>query len=397
MTAPKSTASPSGFHSRRQAPTSRSHDRPGDACPAFLGTIARQSSAFAMASALAEEAVASLGARSALVYLADEDGATLRLAASHGEAAALPALVGLDGSACRRVSELRGCTYGEIGPAPRAAPAFAFPLVAGNRLVGAVSCEAVKTFEPWDSESLASLGRVVGVMIDWAQRAEEAGARAEWSRVVVHEVRQPLGAMLFAAASLAAVDCSSARFVRRVTEGVERVDRLLGDLLDTSLVDIANISLRRRPTDIGKLASGLADETPGVRVVIRGDIPHVDVDPERIRQVLANLLANAAKYRHAGSEIALVIELFADEVILSVTNEGEDIPKQERSRIFDRYYRCYGTRKGTAAGCGIGLYVCRGLVEAHGGRMSVESGRGTTTFSFGVPLSEPGHQGHDSP
>ncbi len=209
-----------------------------------------------MAFVIAEEVVSSLGARSAHVHLADENGATLRLVASRGAGAhrgldviALDAPVPAARFGAPDVPEpagiLRPCTS---GPAPLVgceAETFAFPLLAGDRLVGAVSGEFARSFESEDSATLASLGQIVGAMLDRAQRIEEAKARAEWSRVVLHEIRQPLGAMLMAASALGAVDPPSSRFVQRVQEAVKRVDRLLGDFLDPTVLDVASVSRKR--------------------------------------------------------------------------------------------------------------------------------------------------------
>jgi len=163
----------------------------------------------------------------------------------------------------------------------------------------------------------------------------------------------------------------------------------VGDLLDTSLNDINNVEINARPTDLVALAKDLAApgevDTPRVRIEAGANVPEIEIDRERIEQVLANLLVNAVKYGRPASEIRIDIERRGDEVALSVTNEGDDIPEHERASIFDRYYRAH---HGSADGWGIGLYVCRGLVEAHGGRISVASGGGSTTFCVELPLTQ---------
>jgi signal transduction histidine kinase len=259
-------------------------------------------------------------------------------------------------------------------------------LLVGDRLLGVVSAQLATGLDPADLETLASLGVVLGVMLDRARLEDEARARDEWTRLVAHELRQPLQAIAFHARARArSAECGCVAAADRVIERVRRIDRIAGDLVDTSL-DIAKVALMRRPTDLVTLATGLATppdaRTTRVRVEARGEIPEIEVDPARIEQILANLISNAVKYGRPDSEIELLLERTEDEVVISVTNEGEDIPEQERSRIFDRHYRARGDM---AVGWGIGLYVSRGLAKAHAGRLSVASGGGLTTFSLALP------------
>ena len=118
----------------------------------------------------------------------------------------------------------------------------------------------------------------------------------------------------------------------------------------------------------------------------------INADPWRIRQVLDNLLENATRYSPKGTEITMAVRRRQKrEVIISVSDRGEGIPKNELPRIFDRMYRIEKRLTTAGQGLGLGLSICKGLVEAHGGRIWAESepGRGSTFF-FTLPLSSEG-------
>jgi signal transduction histidine kinase len=166
------------------------------------------------------------------------------------------------------------------------------------------------------------------------------------------------------------------------------MNRLIGDLTDASVVDLGMVRLSRTPTDLVSLTRRLARDCghpPGTfQVEARSEIPGLDLDSLRIQQVISNLLDNAVKYAPAGTAVRVVVARRASEVVVSVTNEGPGIDERRQARLFDRYYRADYSRKN---GLGIGLYVARGLAEAHGGTISVTSRDGATTFSLVLPLA----------
>jgi len=109
-------------------------------------------------------------------------------------------------------------------------------------------------------------------------------------------------------------------------------------------------------------------------------------DPGRVEQVIANLLSNAYKYGAPGTEIRIDVEGREDEVEVTVTNRGRGIPPEELPRLFQRFARSKRSQAAGVAGIGLGLYICKGLVEAQRGRIWVESTPGeTTTFHFTLP------------
>jgi signal transduction histidine kinase len=124
-----------------------------------------------------------------------------------------------------------------------------------------------------------------------------------------------------------------------------------------------------------------------VQVSVQGVIPPLDADPGHIEQVLVNLLSNAAKYGREGCPIEVRVQAGASEVEVAVANQGPGIPPGELRRLFGRFCRSRSTPADRAPGIGLGLYIAKGLVEAHGGPIWAESIPGeTTTFRFTLPL-----------
>jgi signal transduction histidine kinase len=114
----------------------------------------------------------------------------------------------------------------------------------------------------------------------------------------------------------------------------------------------------------------------------------VDVDLVRLEQVFLNLLSNAGKYSFPNTPIKVQVTPRHDEVRVSVTSTGPSIPAEARPHLFDRFYRAKAAAQGSMPGVGLGLYLARGLVEAHGGRIWIEPQRGdVTTFTFAIPIA----------
>jgi signal transduction histidine kinase len=123
-------------------------------------------------------------------------------------------------------------------------------------------------------------------------------------------------------------------------------------------------------------------------VTVEGDLPEAYADPGRIAQVMENLLTNAVKYGRAATPIVVEVAHVNHDVAVAVTNTGEALPQEELPRLFERFHRTAGAKRGAAKGAGLGLYITRGLVEAHGGRITAESTpAGVTTFRFTLPVA----------
>jgi two-component system sensor histidine kinase VicK len=116
-------------------------------------------------------------------------------------------------------------------------------------------------------------------------------------------------------------------------------------------------------------------------------LPRLNIDARRVRQVLDNILDNATKYSEEGTEVVVSAQTIGQELLISIVDQGMGISVEERKRVFDRMYRIEQRRNAKIRGVGLGLAICKGLVEAHGGRIWAESEEGKgSTFSFTLPL-----------
>jgi two-component system phosphate regulon sensor histidine kinase PhoR len=211
-----------------------------------------------------------------------------------------------------------------------------------------------------------------------------------------HELRTPLASLRALAETLqegALEDLPAARrFVDQIQVEVDALTQMANELLELSKIESGRFSLDRSPAaayDLLESASRrmqVQAERAGVtlRVECAEDLPEVQVDSQRLEQVLVNLIHNAVKFTRSGGEVVLCADSADGEIRFAVQDTGVGIPADEISRIFERFYRVDKSR--TGSGTGLGLSIARHIVEAHGGRIWVESveGRGSTFF-FSIP------------
>ena len=224
-----------------------------------------------------------------------------------------------------------------------------------------------------------------------AERATRA--RDEVLAIVAHDLRSPIHTVLGAAAMLARplAEELRQRHVEIVQRSVKAMDRLIADLLDVARIEAGTLSIRPAPLDV----RALVDETlepfalPALARQIKlgfesaADIPSVTADRDRLGQVLSNLIGNALKFTPDGGRVSVRARSLEGPVQISVEDSGQGIAAEELPHVFDRFWQ--GDRA-SRSGAGLGLAICKGIVEAHGGRIWAEStlGRGTT-FHITVP------------
>ncbi len=187
--------------------------------------------------------------------------------------------------------------------------------------------------------------------------------------------------------------------VGEITHSMGRWERIVQDLQDTSLIHTHHFVLHRRPSDLVELCREiLAEFTAGggtVPVYEVLDTPlEADVDPERISQVLLNVLSNARKYSPPEAPITVQVRRRGMEAIIAVRDQGVGIPMEQLARIAEPFYRVPGidVQTGLSTGLGLGLYLVQTIVEQHGGRLEVHSQEGHgSTFSIVLPGSSPKH------
>jgi PAS domain S-box-containing protein len=239
--------------------------------------------------------------------------------------------------------------------------------------------------------------RAVVVFQDISATKELERLRSEWSSIVAHDLRQPLNAIMLHARIVtrakgshpaAAVEAADA-----IVRAAARLNRMIEDLLDLSRLEARRLTLSRRPTDLPALVRsvaltlGASENAHPIDVRVGGSIPLVDVDPDRIAQVLENLVSNATKYGAPERPIVIEIGATPGSVHVAVTNEGTGIAPDELPRLFSRFVRTEDAARGRVKGIGLGLYITRELVAAHGGEITAESVPGErTTFRFTIPI-----------
>ena len=246
------------------------------------------------------------------------------------------------------------------------------------------------------------IGRVVGISAtaaDITRLKELQRLHDEWTSVIAHDLRQPIATILMASGFLPEVHKGEPTdaerdLLQRIHSAVESLRRMVDDLLDVSLLEAQRLKLERKwakPQDIVHESLALLAHLRGIERVHEledGDLPAIQVDPMRIEQVLQNLISNAIKYGDADTEIVVRVKREPNEVSFSVTNRGAGIAADELPRLFERFARSRTTRGTGTPGLGLGLYIVKGLVEAHGGRIWAESSPGqATTFHFTLPIS----------
>ncbi len=238
---------------------------------------------------------------------------------------------------------------------------------------------------------------LVVTLRDASARDRQDRSRADLISTVAHELRSPLtGVKGFAATLLAKwdrfTDDQRKLMIQTIDTDADRVTRLISELLDVSRIDAGRLELRRQVVDIPATARSVVDrhvaagESPDRFVLTStGELPEMWADPDKVRQVFGNLVENGL--RHGEGAISIAITPQADGAAITVSDEGPGIPPEVLSRVFTKFWR-----DSTRGGTGLGLFIVKGLVEAHGGAIEVTSGpAGGAQFRFTLPAGAPSY------
>lgn len=281
------------------------------------------------------------------------------------------------------------------------------PLKTAQRMVGVLG---VRLREPGDFaperihllEAFASQAALGIDAVYLSEEARQAQLLKETERLqsallnsISHDLRTPLVSITGALSSLSHQaeyldDTSRAELINGAREEADRLNRLVGNLLEMTRLEANAVRLRREPADVQELIGvAVAQLQPRLRerevtIDLLPDLPMVDVDFALIVQVLVNLLDNACKYAAEDSPVQLSAEHHGMMVMLTVADRGIGVQEEELTRIFDKFYRSESVSG--QGGIGLGLSICKGIVEAHGGRIWAEArSGGGTLFAFTLP------------
>jgi signal transduction histidine kinase/DNA-binding NarL/FixJ family response regulator len=278
------------------------------------------------------------------------------------------------------------------------------PLVARGRVLGAITLSRsipAPAFGNRDLALVVEVGRRAALAIENARLYERASravrARDEVLGIVAHDLRNPLSAIAMSAELLcnpSLSDAERAEHLVGLRQCTEQMERLIQDLLDVTRIEAGRLRVEAEPLDMGPVLREvtqmlhLGAASHGLTVEVAGTVGlrPVLADRQRIVQVLSNLVGNAIKFSPTGGRVTVRAKLAPGEVVVSVTDAGPGIPEDQLPNLFDRFWQARSARRG---GAGLGLVIAKGIVEAHGGSIGVQSHPGAgSTFSFSLPLAD---------
>ena len=278
------------------------------------------------------------------------------------------------------------------------------PLLAGGKLLGAIallSSAGSRVYGPADLRLAEELAQRAALSVQNA-RLYRAAQRTTQARddilgIVAHDLRNPLATILLQAEIFRSLgpepDSRYDKALNLIVRAASRMNRLIQDLLDVTRMEAGSLSLEQRPVPAAEvILDSVEAQRPPTSAAslellseVAPDLPEVWADRDRLTQIFENLIGNAAKFTDPGGRITAGARPGQTEVLFWVRDTGAGIAPENLAHVFDRFWQA---RRADRLGAGLGLPIVKGLVEAHGGRIWVEStpGRGTT-FYFTIPTA----------
>lgn len=277
------------------------------------------------------------------------------------------------------------------------------PLFTHGQTLGVLTFIAAQSQRRYDRTDLAlaeEVGRRAALAIANARLYESAQkairAREEILALVSHDLRNSLGVITLSATMIAQPPLSgeASRLdenVGRIQRAATRMDQLIRDLLDAAAIEAGRFAVNRERLEVPSLLDEAVqmmqplahEQNQRLEAHVDGDLPAIEADRGRLLQVLSNLIGNAIKFTHAGSDIRIGARAEGSELLFAVEDNGPGIAEKVLPHVFDRYWQASRAKRG---GAGLGLYIVKGIIEAHGGRVWVESRVGAgCAFHFTVP------------
>ncbi len=284
------------------------------------------------------------------------------------------------------------------------------PLLVGGRTVGSLVFgrfggpsyppEHIRLaeFVAWHVGQLLENRRLSRRVASLEAQRELARMQDEFISTISHELRTPLGFIKGYVTTLMRDDAEwdqekRAEFLQIIDDEADRLTELIDNLLDSSRLETGILSMTIEPTKIAPVVRDSINRIQGVHKEMKitselnPDLPIVAIDSTRIAQVLYNMLSNANKYAPS-SDVVIRCQPQEDMILVEVKDHGPGIPPEHLAHLFERFYRV--PSNSSARGTGLGLYICRKIIEAHGGEIGVMSELGEgTRFHFTIPAADP--------
>jgi two-component system sensor histidine kinase KdpD len=222
--------------------------------------------------------------------------------------------------------------------------------------------------------------------------------RTELLANVSHELRTPLASIKGFTTMLMdynkrLTSAEKQEYLETIDKNADRLVELIEQLLEMSRLGVGMLSIYKTPTDIIPLCQTVINEAhvKAPNYIFMSNLPlklpKMKIDYRRIRQVLDHIIDNAVKYSNPGTEIRLSVQKINNDILFTISDHGVGIPKSELPRVFDRMFHSTRGQKAGVNGAGLGLSICKGLIEAHGGKIWIESEEGVgTKCYFTLPL-----------
>lgn len=320
--------------------------------------------------------------------------------------ALLAGVAGLEATGLLRHHHLEGLLISEqLHQSPQSVLAYLFAVGTMLSLTAFMATSITARLRARESEILR-LSASLRQHAEDLERAYEAlrqveQGKSDYLHRVAHHLRSPLATVenllaVIAEGRTGEIPARSQEMLARARARVRNMLDLARDLLTLSRSREAVMMVARRPVDIGALIAEVlrdyqgqaAEASVALDVSVEPDLLQVAGDPESLAELLDNLVSNAIKYTPAGGQVRVTAARQGDEVVLAVSDTGIGVPPEERERVFEEFYRATNARETGKEGTGLGLSIVRAIVDAHQGRIEVESdpGRGST-FRALLPAS----------
>ncbi len=293
------------------------------------------------------------------------------------------------------------------GHPPTRRPELIVPIEAARGILGeirlwraepAISPSEKRLYQTFASQGALALERAWLVQAESRARVLEESDQLKSAILssVSHELRTPLSTIKAAASSLRGKEVSwdspaRAELVAAIDDEADHLNLLVGNLLDMSRIESGALKPRREwnilPEIVGSVLGRMKHLTVEhkLKIDIPESLPLIPVDYVQMEQVFTNLVSNSLKYAPANTTVSISAQMEEDTIYVQVSNQGPQVPPEHLERIFDKFYRV--TAADRVTGTGLGLSICKGIIEAHGGRIWAENLTDGLAFNFTLPLT----------